>query len=392
MTPEHEFTTDRLDLDPHYGWLREHHPVSRIRLRGGADAWLVTRWEDARRVFADPVFSRARAGGMPFGPQDRAPSIADMDPPEHTRVRRLALTAFTHRRVRLMRPRVEQIVAGLLDGMAAHGAPADLVGHLALPLPVTVICELLGVPAGDRDRFTSWSDAWLSVSAHTPEQMAESGRQLDAYLGGLIAQRREEPAGDLLSALAHLPDDEGGGLSEAELLSLSTTLLVAGYETTAGQIANITYTLLDQRHHWDRLVAEPDLLPAAIEELLRLLPLGATPGLPRVATADVELGGVKIRAGETVVVARTAASRDEEVFAQGDTLDFDRADNPHLAFGHGVHHCLGAHLARLELQVALGALLARLPGLRLAVPKDELRWKDGLAVRGLRQLPVTWPG
>ncbi|KAB2340225.1 cytochrome P450 [Actinomadura rudentiformis] len=389
METEHEFTVDRLDLDPHYGWLRENRPVSKIRLRNGVDAWLVTRWEDARRVFADPVFSRAQAGGLPFGARGKALSIADMDPPEHTRVRRIALSAFTHRRVQQMRPRIEQIAAGLLDDMAAHGAPADLVEHLALPLPVTVICELLGVPADDRDRFTEWSAARLSVSAHTPEQMAEAAAQLDAYLGELIAQRRTDPAGDLLSALAKLPAD-GDGLSSAELLSLATTLLVAGFETTASQIANFTYTLLDQRHHWERLVAEPDLVPAALEELLRLLPLGATPGLPRVATADVELSGVRIRKGDTVVVARTVASRDESVFANGDTLNFDRPENPHLAFGHGIHHCLGAHLARLELQVTFGALLARFPDLRLAVPKEELRWKDGLAVRGLRELPVTW--
>jgi len=386
---QHEFTIERLELDPYYEWLRAHRPVSKMRLRDGREAWLVTRWEDVRRVLADPLFSRALAGGLPFGPDRRESSLTELDPPEHTRVRRHVLIAFTHRRVQALRPRVEQIVQGLLDTMQERGAPADLVQRLALPLPVTIICELLGVPAGDRDRFAAWSDGVLSVSAYSPKQMAACYENLRAYLGGLIAQRRDTPQDDLLSALVQIRGSDGG-LSDAEVLTLGTTLLVAGYETTAGQITNLTYTLFHHREHWERLVAEPELVPSAIEELLRYVPLGATYGLPRVATADVELSGVLIRKGDVVVTARTAAGRDESVFRHGDTLDFDRAENPHLAFGHGIHYCLGAHLARLELQVAIGGLLKRFPNLRLAVPEEELRWKDGLAVRGLRALPVTW--
>ncbi|MFC6929514.1 cytochrome P450 [Actinomadura yumaensis] len=204
-------------------------------------------------------------------------------------------------------------------------------------------------------------------------------------------RRRAEPSGDLLSALVHARDEEGG-LDEDELVNLGVGLLIAGYETTAGQIANLAYTLLSRPERWARLAADPDLLPTAVEELLRFVPLGSDTGMPRVAARDVELGGVRIAAGDVVHVARAAANRDESVYTDPETLVLDRADNPHLAFGHGIHHCLGAHLARLELTAALGGLLRRVPALRLAVREDELRWKEGLAVRGLRELPVTWTG
>ena len=386
---DHDFTAIGPELDPYYQQLQRERPVARIRLRNGQLAWLVTRWEDARRVLADPLFSRALAAGRAAGPLRRETFITDMDPPEHTRVRRHALTAFTHRRVQRMRPGIEQIVTRLLDEMEADGDPADLVEYLSLPLPVTVICELLGVPAQDRDRFGSWSDAFLSVSAYTPEEVAAAHQRLDSYLAGLIAQRRAEPEDDLLSALVHVRDDEGG-LTEGELVNLGVGLLIAGYETTATQLTNFTYTLLTHPGAWERLLAEPDLLPAAIEELLRFVPLGSETGMPRVATQDVLIGGVLIHAGEMVLAARPVANRDESVFPHSQRLDLDRSDNPHLAFGYGIHHCLGAHLARLELQTAIGALLTRYPRLHLAVPTQELRWKEGLSVRGLVELPIAW--
>ncbi|MFC5748970.1 cytochrome P450 [Actinomadura rugatobispora] len=387
-----DFGRDRLELDPAYERLRAAGPVTRVRLPGGAGGWLVTGWAEARRVLSDPVFSRELAVGRGAGAR-RETFLTDMDPPEHTRVRRHAVRAFTHRRVQELRPRVREVVAGLLDAMAAAGPPADLVRSLSLPLPVRIISELLGVPDGDRDRFQGWSDAFLSVSAHTPEQVREAHEALDGYLGELIARRRAEPSGDLLSALVHARDDlgpGGGGLSEDELVALGVGLLVAGYETTAGQITNLTYTLLSRREHWERLAKLPELPPAAVEELLRYVPLGSDTGMPRVAARDVELGGAAIRAGETVLVARPAANRDPSAFPDPEELALDRDGNPHLAFGHGIHHCLGAHLARLELNEAIGGLLRRFPALRLAVPEEELRWKSGLSVRGLHELPVTW--
>ncbi|MBO2450845.1 cytochrome P450 [Actinomadura barringtoniae] len=383
-----DFERSRLELDPRFGSVRRAAPVTRVRLVGGGEGWLVTGWEEARRVLADPVFSRALAVGRSAGAR-RETFIADMDPPEHTRVRRHAVTAFTHRRVRAMRPRIVEVVDRLVGVMVAGGAPADLVEGLCLPLPVVIICELLGVPEGDRRRFKEWSDAFLSVSAYSAEQVRDAHQSLDAYLAELIARRRAEPADDLLSALVRVTGQEGG-LTEDELINLGVGLLIAGYETTASQLTNLSFTLLTHRELWERLVSEPGLLPVAIEELLRYVPLGSDTGMPRVAARDVELGGARIRAGETVVVARPAANRDEAVFGDAESIVIDRGDNPHLAFGHGIHHCLGAHLARLELQVAIGALLARFPALRLAVPESALQWKVGLSVRGLHGLPVTW--
>lgn len=386
---DHDFTHTELDLDPRYVQLRRDAPIARVRLPNGDDAWLVTRWEDARTVLADPVFSRAQAVGRSPSAQRRETFITDMDPPEHTRVRRHALTAFTHRRVKLLRPRAQQIVDTLLTEMLAHGQPADLVQHLALPLPVTIICELLGIPFEDRDRFQTWSDAFLSVTAYTAQEVQAAHHDLDTYLADLITRRRAAPADDLLSALVHVRDDQGG-LSESELVNLGIGLLIAGYETTATQITNLIYTLLTHRRHWNRLLDQPELLPTALEELLRYVPLGSDTGMPRVATRDVHLGEVLIHAGETVLAARPAANRDKAVFTDPETLTLDRPNNPHLAFGHGIHHCLGAHLARMELQVAIGSLLDRLPQLHLAVPRSRLRWKTGLTVRGLHELPVVW--
>ncbi|MEU5879910.1 cytochrome P450 [Spirillospora sp. NPDC047279] len=386
------FSRERLELDPAYGRIRRGSPVAPVRLPDGTGAWLVTGWEEARQVLSDPVFSRARAAGRSPGAPRREIFIADMDPPEHTRMRRHAARAFTHRRVQELRPRVEEAAGRLLDAMEHDGAPADLVERLALPLPVTVICELFGVPPGDRTRFQRWSEAFLTISAYSPAEVRDAHEALDAYLGDLIERRRADPGDDLLSALAHADDEDGedGGLGPGELVGLGAGLLVAGYETTASQITNLTYTLLSLDGEWARLADRPELLSTAIEELLRFVPPGSDTGMPRVATVDVELGGVLVRSGDTVLVARPAANRDERVFPFPESLVLDRPDNPHLAFGHGIHHCLGAHLARLELQVSLGGLLGRFPRLRLAAPESALQWKAGSSVRGLYQLPVTW--
>jgi nocardicin N-oxygenase len=273
--------------------------------------------------------------------------------------------------------------------MISHGEPADLVQHLALPLPLTVICEVLGIPFEDRNLFHPWSDALLSLTAHTQKEIDDACAALDTYLADLIARRRAEPADDLLSTLVCNQDREGG-LTEKELIHLGVSLLISGYPATASQITNFTYVLLTHPELWQQLLENPGLLPTAIEELLRYVPLGSNAGLPRVATRDVELSGVPIQAGDVVMIARPAASRDHGIFSNPDEIVLDREENPHLAFGYGIHRCLGAHLARMELQVALGHLLERLPGLRLAIPEGELSWKTGMVVRGLRELPVAW--
>lgn len=388
---------DRLDIDPIYRELRAREPMTRVTLPYGEGvAWLATRYEDVRAVTGDPRLSReaARArADVPRMTRDELlrPSIINMDPPDHTRLRRLVAKAFTARRMEAMRPRVREMVRTAVDGMVAGGPPADLVAHLALPLPVGVICELLGVPYEDRERFRAWSEGVLSTTALPPEEVQRCYLDLGTYLAGLVARRRAEPTGDLLGTLV-VARDEGERLSEQELVVFGVTLLVAGHETTANQLGNFVYTLLTHRDQLDVLYRRPDLVPQAVEELLRFIPLGGGAGFPRVATEDVEIGGVTVRAGEAVFVSSPSANRDEAAFDDPETLDITRTDNPHMAFGHGVHHCLGAQLARLELCEALSAIVTRLPGLRLARPENELPWKIGMRVRGLRALPVAWDG
>jgi cytochrome P450 len=383
---------DRLNLDPLYERLRAEQPLVRVRLPYGEEAWLATRYQDVRTVLGDPRFSRAAVLGRDeprVRPEPSNGGMLSMDPPDHTRLRKLVAKAFTMRRVEALRPHVEQIAEGLLDRMVEHGPPADLVEEFALPLPITVICELLGVPYEDRGDFRMWSDAALSTTSLPQQKVQEYIQNLHDYMAGLVAERRVRPTDDLLGALVRARDEEDR-LTEDELVRMGVGLLIAGHETTASQIPNFVYVLLTHPDECARLRAEPDLVPRAVEELLRYIPLGAAAAFPRYATEDVELSGVLVRSGEPVLAVMASANRDGEVFADPDTLDLSRAENPHVGFGHGVHHCLGAPLARLELQVALGTLFRRLPGLRFAVPEDELPWKSGMLVRGLTSLPVAW--
>jgi cytochrome P450 len=382
-----------LDLPAEFERLRAEEPVARVTMPSGDRAWLVTRYQDVRTVFADPRFSRA-AASTPTAPKLsprfllRADSILSKDPPDHTRLRRLVAGAFTARRIDTLRPRIQETTDRLLDGLEQVDPPADLVTHLALPLPVMVICELLGVPYCDRDRFRGWTEALLNVDLPLADAYA-AREALDDYLAGVIADRRVHASDDLLGALT-AARDEGGKLSEDELVSFGITLLIAGHETTANQIATFALFLLRNPGQLRLLRESPDLIAPAVEELLRFTPLGVGSGLLRVATTDVEIGGVGIRAGEAVIASITSANHDPAVFGDPDELDIARADNPHLAFGPGIHHCLGAQLARAELQIALGSLLQRFPGLVLAVGEDELNWRPRLGLRGPSAVPVRW--
>ncbi|GLZ12044.1 cytochrome P450 [Actinomadura sp. NBRC 104425] len=385
--------SERLDMDPLFAELRRDRPVSRVRLPYGEPAWLATRYEDVKFVLSDPRFSRAAAVSRdePRSRGYRGPSgsIMSLDPPEHSRLRRLVTKAFTVRRVERLRPRAEQIAGELVDRMIAKGAPAELVEDFALPLPITVICELLGVPVEDRVRFRVWSDAFLSTTRFTPEQVAEHVARLREYMAGLIAERRREPRDDLLGALVVARDQEDR-LSEDEMLALAEGILVAGHETTASQIPNFVYVLLTHPEQLALLRADLGLVPRAVEELMRYVPLGLAGGGARYALEDVELGGVTVRAGEPVVVALPSANRDEAVYSDPDRLDLRRQEAPHVGFGHGPHHCLGAPLARMELQVALRTLLERLPGLRFAGSEQDIVWKAGMATRAPERFPITW--
>ncbi|WP_424983157.1 cytochrome P450 [Labedaea rhizosphaerae] len=381
--------SDGLELDEAYARARDTDGMIRVRLPYGEPAWLATRYDDVRFVMGDRRFSRAAAlehDEPRSNPGRRSQGILSMDPPDHTRLRVLVAKAFTVRRVEQLRPRVKEITAELIAAMREAGPPADLVDAFALPLPVQVICELLGVPAEDRHRFRAWSDAALSTSALTAEEFQRNQEELRGYMAGLIAERREHPGDDLMSALIEARDVHDK-LSEHELVDLCVGVLVAGHETTATQIPNFVHVLLDNPERMAELREHPDRIPAAVEELMRYVPLGAGGGFARYATEDVEVGGVLVRAGEPVLVAIGSANRDGRKFAEPDRLRFDREGNSHMGFGHGAHHCLGAPLARLELQEALLALLTGLPGLRAAGPVE---WKAQMLVRGPRRMPVRW--
>lgn len=384
---------ERLDLDPTYAKLRAEQPLVRVRMPYGGEAWLALRHEDVRIVLADPRFSRAAAVGQDVprvGSRfENDPTILGMDPPEHSRLRRLVAKAFTTRQVEMLRPRVQEIIDDLIDSMIEHGSPADLGESLAWPLPITVISELLGVPYDDRDQFRAWTDQVLSIGGDDPEGTEDAWASLTGYLAGLVAQRRERHYDDLLGELVRARD-EGDRLTEQELVVFGASLLVAGHETTADMIGNFVYTLLRDHRLWEALVAEPGMIGSAVEELLRFIPLAATSSFARIATEDLELGGELVRAGDAVLVNVASANRDENVFANPEELDFTRQDNPHLAFGHGVHHCLGAPLARQELRLAMETLVRRLPELRLAVPADRVQWRQNRIVRGTVALPVAW--
>jgi cytochrome P450 len=378
---------------PEFAHVRDERPVAQVTMPDGRPAWLVTGYAEVRQVLVDQRFSRAAATGpdaLSTGLTIANDSILGMDPPEHTRLRRLVARAFTARRVEELRPRAAKLVDSLLDGIETRPRPVDLVEHFSLPLPVQVICELLGVPAADRPTFHAWSDTLMADWQRDQAEVDAAFEQMTAYFSGLIATKRAEPADDLMTALIAARDEQDR-LSEHELVNLSLGLLIAGHETTANQINMFVLTLLHHPDEWARLRSDPGAIPAAVEELSRFVQLGENSvSLPRVTTENVELGGVTLPAGAFVLPAIGAANRDPSAFADADRLDLDRVDNAHLGFGAGVHHCLGAQLARMQLQEALRGLLRRLPDLRVTVPDSELRFKSGMVVRSLEALPVTW--
>jgi cytochrome P450 len=388
------FSRIRLDPDPQYAELRRSEPVCRVQLPFGQPAWLVTDYLLTKSVLGDARFSRAAAVGRD-NPRESvadvsqvAESLLSMDPPEHTRIRKLVGKAFTPRRVEELRPRAADIACRLLDDMVAGGPPADLVECFSFALPAIMICELLGIPESDRYAFRSWADATVSTTTTTPVQEQDAYLQLVTYLAGLFEERRARPSDDLLTGLVQARDNDDH-LSESELLVLAMALLVAGYETTARQITNMTYTLLTHPVQLRQLRQRPELLPGAIEEMLRFNVFGSAINA-RIATTDIEVGSVLVRAGEPVLCSRSSANRDETVFSRADELDFGRDPNPHVAFGYGPHFCLGANLARMELQVALGSILSRLPHVQMAVPEESLNWHVGTVMRGLAAFPITW--
>ncbi|MCO4697002.1 cytochrome P450 [Streptomyces sp. RO-S4] len=414
------------DPYPAYAWLREHAPVHRTKLPSGVEAWLVTRYADARQTLADNRLSKnpahhdepAHAKGKTGIPGERQADLMthllNIDPPDHTRLRRLVSKAFTPRRVAEFAPRVQELTDDLIDRFTASGngsgddsgsgtgtgtGTADLIHDFAFPLPIYAICDLLGVPREDQDDFRDWAGMMIRHGGGPRGGVARSVKKMRGYLAELIHRKREAlpaepaPGEDLISGLIRA-SDHGEHLTENEAAAMAFILLFAGFETTVNLIGNGTYALLthpEERERLQRALAAGDrgLLETGVEELLRYdgpVELATW----RFATEPVVIGGQRVETGDPVLVVLAAADRDPERFDGPDTLDLARRDNQHLGYGHGIHYCLGAPLARLEGQTALATLLTRLPDLRLAANPAELRWRGGLIMRGLRTLPVEF--
>ncbi|MFC3996015.1 cytochrome P450 [Nocardiopsis sediminis] len=387
-------------LEPPAEWaeLRQQCPVARVKLPSGDEAALVTRYEDVKQVLSDPRFGRRLDA-------DGAARIADTESggvfnsdmasalPEsgegHLKWRRMVGKWFTAKRMSALRPGIEEMAERLIDDMVRNGHPADLTANLGFPLPVWVICDMLGVPESDRDRFSFWSDTLLNLTKYSEAEIAAAQADFAAYMTAHIAATRAEPGDDILSELITATDSAGEPMPDAALIATGMGLLVAGHETTSNMIGKMVAMLLSDRRRWERLLADRSLVRTAVEEVLRFDANGGF-GLPRFITEDTEIGGTVVPTGTTVICNMAAANRDESAFAGAGGMELDRSPNPHLAFGSGAHSCLGQSLARTELQAVLDVLLRRLPTLDLAVDATDLRRREGLVVGGLDEVPVRW--
>ncbi len=353
----------------------------------------MSRYADVRQALADPRLALDKRHALPGNyrgfalPAALDANLANMDPPDHTRIRRLVVRAFTPRRVEQLREPVQRTADDLLDAIAPRGR-ADLIADYAAPLPITVICDLLGVAPEDRRDFRAWTDELITPDRARPEAAKAAVVAMVEFFAALIGRKRAEPADDLLSALVAVRDDEDR-LTEDELTSLAFLILLAAYENTVHLIGNAVLALLDHPEQLAALRAEPARIGAAIEEFARYD--GPAPlAIRRFPVEDLTIGGVTVPAGETVLLSLASANRDEQQFTDPDTLDLTRRENGHLALGHGIHYCLGAPLARLETEIALATLLRRFPDLALDIPRDELRHRPSLRARGLLALLVRY--
>ncbi|GHI40423.1 cytochrome P450 [Streptomyces violascens] len=384
---------EALDFDPAMQEMLDDGGLARIRMpHGEGDAWVATKYEDVRLVTNDPRFSRAALAGRDitrmaphFIPLDDA--VGFTDPPYHTGLRKTVASMFSRRRIEELRPRAEKIAEDLLDAMEQAGAPVNVMEHFTTPFSVAGISELMGVPQEDWSRIIGWTLLVIS-SAQGRRRSEQAKEEIGAYFDALATQRMAEPRDDVVSHMAAA--EKEGRLSRQELVAFAVLMEVSGINSVRFNSANMVYLLLTHPEHHARLLAEPDLLPQAVEELLRYIPHRNAVGMGRIATEDVQVGKVTIRRGEPVYASYVAANRDPEKFEDPHSIDFDRSFNPHLAFGNGPHYCAGPWLARMEMQVMLRGLLDRFPGLRLAVPPSEIRWRRGELIRGPEAIPVTW--
>jgi cytochrome P450 len=385
------------DPFPSLARLRAEEPVHRTRLSDRTPVWLLTRYDDVLSLLQDGRFTKDRRRALspdqmrrqPWVPRSLRPlerNMLDLDPPDHTRLRALVHKAFTPRLIERMRGRIESLSHGLIDGLARRGG-GDLIADFALPLPITVIAEILGVPAKDRHRFHRWTSAMVAVeSPGAGWRVLPQVLLFVRYLRRFFERRRADPRDDLATALIQA-EERGDALDADELLAMVFLLLIAGHETTVNLIGAGVAAILERPDQADCLRRDPALAASAVEELLRFTsPVFLS--TERFAREDVTLHGVTIPRGGLTFGALGSANRDETIFPDPDSLDLARSPNRHLAFGHGIHYCLGAPLARLEAQIALPALLTRLPGLHLTESAARLRWKRSLVLRGLEALPV----
>ncbi|MDH6711189.1 cytochrome P450 [Kitasatospora sp. MAA19] len=386
---------EALEFDPTLRQLMNEAPVSRIRLPyGEGEAWLVTGYDDVRTVTTDRRFSRHAIVGRDFPrmtpePIVQAEAINVMDPPASSRLRSLVSKGFTPDRIERMRDRTQHVVNELLDRMRDQGPQADVMEHLAHPLPLITICEVLEIPEADRAQLRAHARTMMDVSLDNKPDAVQAKADLRAYFAQLTAERRRNPGEDLISALATARDGDQV-LDEKELTVMAMVLLITGQDTTTYQLGNLSYTILTRPDVLAVLREQPESLPQVIQEMLRFIPFRKGVGIPRVALEDVELSGVTIPAGDIVHVSYLTANRDGDKFDRPDELDLARTSPSHMTFGWGAHHCLGAPLAITELEVALGTLLERFPGIALTKPAEEVQWNTTSIWRYPLALPVTW--
>ncbi|MEU1192763.1 cytochrome P450 [Streptomyces sp. NPDC005859] len=386
-------------LQPPVEWpeLRQKCPVAHVTLPSGDRATLLTRYADVRLALSDPRLSReglarpdaaritTEAGSIFDSPMARA-----LNAEGHDRWRRMVGKWFTARRMQALVPRIEAMADQLVVRMLEHGQPADLVQYLAFPLPVYVICDMLGVPECDRDDFKNWSDTFLNLTKYTAAEVEAAHQDFGAYMAALVTEKRRDPQDDLISELIAATDAEGRPMSDLALAATGQALLLAGHETTAGFLTTMAAVLLADRERWERLLEDRSLIRSAVEEVLRYEPYTGF-GMLRYVHEDTEVpSGAVLAQGSTVVCSMAAANRDAGAFGGAEEMDLARTPNAHLSFGAGPHSCLGQPLARTEMQTVLGVLLRRLPTLDLAVAPAELRRVDGLITTPLRELPVRW--
>ncbi|MFB6787336.1 cytochrome P450 [Streptomyces olivaceus] len=380
------------DFDPVLTELMREGPLTRISLPNGEGwAWLVTRHDDVRFVTNDPRFGREAV--MDRQVTRLAPhfipargAVGFLDPPDHTRLRRSVAAAFTARGVERVREQSREMLDELVDTLLAAGPPADLTEAVLSPFPIAVICELMGVPASDRQAMHTWTQLILS-SSHGAEVSERAKQQMSTYFSDLVGLRADSTGEDVTSLLGAAVGR--GDITMAEAVGLAVLLQIGG-EAVTNNSGQMFHLLLSRPELAERLRSEPEIRPRAIDELLRWIPHRNAVGLSRIALEDVGIRGVRVRAGDAVYVSYLAANRDPEVFPDPDTVDFDRSPNPHVSFGFGPHYCPGGMLARLESELLVDAVLDRVPGLKLAVAPEDVPFKKGALIRGPEALPVTW--